>query len=170
MDYLDLGSITDIEISYERLSNCLIVFHFRGQLDTYNTNIVSKSFFSFIQKNGEGLKNIVLDLEQVHYISSTGVGLIVEMFKTSKDIGAQLYLMNIIDNVLDVLKLLGFSTLFNIITDISEVEENKPQVFPKIVKCPSCGSKYKVIKSGAFKCSSCKHIFRINSKGEIIEG
>lgn len=169
MDYLNLGSLTDIKISYDKPLEDTYVLKFQGQLDTYNTTSVSKAFSRFFEDQKNDIKSLVLDLEALHYVSSTGIGLMVEIFKETKENSVELYLMNIVDNVMDVLKLLGFSTLFNTISSLEEIKGVKQQVFPKVVQCPSCGSKFKVMKSGAYKCSSCKHIFRVNSKGDLVE-
>jgi len=169
MDYLDLGSITDVRILPKKHSEDVYVLVFTGQLDTYNTTPVSKAFFRFLKEHHDDMKSLVLDLDGVHYVSSTGVGLIVEIFKQTKDYDIEMYLMNVVGGVMDVLNLLGFASLFNIIDNIEEVGNKKKHTFPINIACPNCGAKYKIIKSGAFRCSSCKHIFRVNKKGEVVE-
>lgn len=158
----------DIKIEGDYLNEETAILYFKGVIDTYNSDTVQREINSFIRSNLE-IKYIIFHMEGVNYISSTGIGAVVEFYKTLSKNNIELYLMKVQKSVKSVFSLLGFASLFNYIEDAEEIKKVKKKVFPKIIQCPNCGVKLNVIKSGSFKCSSCKHIFRINNEGEIVE-
>jgi len=158
----------DINIEGDYLNEKTAILYFTGLIDTYNSNKVQNEINNFIQNN-LNLKHIVLHLEGVNYISSTGIGAVVEFYKTLKESNMELYLMKVQENVKNVFSLLGFSALFNYIEDVNDIKKVEKQIFPRKIQCPKCSTAFNIIKSGSFRCSNCKHIFRVNNKGEIIE-
>jgi DNA-directed RNA polymerase subunit RPC12/RpoP len=85
----------------------------------------------------------------------------IEALKVAKALGKKLYLYRLQNNVREVFILLGFQTFFNIINDMSEIEESE---FPKVVACTNCGKKYTVQKPGRYRCKSCTSIFLVKEK------
>lgn len=156
----------DIKIEGEYLNEEAVILYFDGIIDTYNSDAVRREINKFIQNNLE-INYIIFNMKDVNYISSTGIGFIVEFYETLKK--KELYLMKVQKSVKSVFSLLGFASLFNYIEDVNDIKKVKKKIFPKIMQCPSCDIKLNIIKSGSFKCSNCKHIFRINNEGEIIE-
>lgn len=158
----------DISISEQKLSDDISLLKFSGIIDTYNSQAVQREVGLFIENN-KHLKCIIFDFEKITYVSSTGIGSIVHFYKAMKENDIDLYLMKVGNSVKGVFSLLGFSSLFNYIEDVGDIKKVRRNIFPKEVECPKCKKKFRVIKSGAFKCSGCKHIFRVNSEGEIVE-
>lgn len=158
----------DVKIEGDYLSEEAAILYFTGIIDTYNSNKVQNEVNNFIQNN-INLKYIIFHMEGIGYMSSTGIGSIVEFYKIIKKNKMELYLMKVQESVKSVFSLLGFSSLFNYIEDANEVKKVKKNIFPKKIQCPNCNTNLNVIKSGSFRCSSCKHIFRVNDKGEIVE-
>ena len=64
-----------------------------------------------------GSKNIVLNLGDVNYIDSSGLGELVSAFTTSKNQGAALKLLSLTKKVKDVLQLTKLYTVFDIYDD-----------------------------------------------------
>lgn len=158
----------DIKIKGSFLSDETAILYLTGIIDTYNSNKVQNEINNFIQNN-LNLKYVIFHMEGVNYISSTGIGSIVEFYKTLRKNEIELYLMKVQKSVKSVFSLLGFSSLFNYIEDADDVKKVKKNIFPKKIQCPNCNANLNVIKSGSFRCSSCKHIFRVNDKGEVVE-
>lgn len=158
---------SDIEIKGEFIEEKTVLLYFSGIIDTYNSQKVYDQLFNFI--NNHDINNLIFNFKELTYISSTGIGIIVEILKKTNDKGIKLFLMEVVEGVKDVFTLLGFSSLFNYIEDVGEIKQAKRQTFPKKIKCPKCDKELKAIKSGSFRCPNCKHIFRINTEGEIIE-
>ncbi len=66
---------------------------------------------------GKGSKNILLNLGDVSYIDSSGLGELVSAFTTSKNQGANLKLLGLTKKVKDVLQLTKLYTVFDIYDD-----------------------------------------------------
>ncbi len=64
-----------------------------------------------------GRKKIVLNLGQVGYIDSSGLGELVSSFTTVKNNGGQLKLVNLTDKVSDLLTVTKLYTVFEIHSD-----------------------------------------------------
>jgi anti-sigma B factor antagonist len=66
---------------------------------------------------GKGQKNILLNLGDVSYIDSSGLGELVSAYTTSKNQGASLKLLKLTKKVHDVLQLTKLYTVFDIYDD-----------------------------------------------------
>lgn len=66
---------------------------------------------------GKGQKNILLNLGDVNYIDSSGLGELVSAYTTAKNQGASLKLLNLTKKVKDVLQLTKLYTVFDIYDD-----------------------------------------------------
>ncbi len=66
---------------------------------------------------GAGKKKIILNLEGVDYIDSSGVGELVGCFTTVRNAGGELKLMNLTQKVQDVLHVTKLYTVFDIKDD-----------------------------------------------------
>ena len=65
----------------------------------------------------EDHKNILLDLGEVNYIDSAGIGELVSAYTTAKNSGGELKLLNLSRRVRDVLQLTKLYTVFDVYTD-----------------------------------------------------
>jgi anti-sigma B factor antagonist len=65
----------------------------------------------------QGKKKIVLNLAQVDYIDSSGVGELVSSFTTVRNAGGELKLLNLTKKVHDVLQVTKLYTVFDIKDD-----------------------------------------------------
>jgi len=66
---------------------------------------------------GKGMKNILLNMGDVNYIDSSGLGELVSAYTTSKNQGASLKLLSLTKKVKDVLQLTKLYTVFDIYDD-----------------------------------------------------
>jgi anti-sigma B factor antagonist len=66
---------------------------------------------------GKGQKNILLNLGDVNYIDSSGLGELVSAYTTAKNQGASVKLLNLTRKVKDVLQLTKLYTVFDIYDD-----------------------------------------------------
>ena len=65
----------------------------------------------------KGQKNILLNLADVNYIDSSGLGELVSAYTTAKNQGASVRLLNLTKKVKDVLQLTKLYTVFDIYDD-----------------------------------------------------
>jgi anti-sigma B factor antagonist len=66
---------------------------------------------------GKGQKNILLNLGDVNYIDSSGLGELVSAYTTAKNQGASVRLLSLTKKVKDVLQLTKLYTVFDIYDD-----------------------------------------------------
>ena len=66
---------------------------------------------------GKGQKHILLDLGEVNYIDSSGLGELVSAFTTARNQGAALKLLKLTKKVHDLLQLTKLYTVFDIYDD-----------------------------------------------------
>lgn len=66
---------------------------------------------------GKGQKNILLNLGDVNYIDSSGLGELVSAYSTAKNQGASVRLLSLTKKVKDVLQLTKLYTVFDIYDD-----------------------------------------------------
>ena len=66
---------------------------------------------------GKGHKNIVLNLGDVNYIDSSGIGELVSGYTTVKSQGGELKLLNLTKKVHDLLQITKLFTVFDVYSD-----------------------------------------------------
>ena len=64
-----------------------------------------------------GVKNVILNLEKVDYIDSTGLGSLVICFTTMRKAGGALKLLNLDKRAIELLVLTKLTTVFEIFSD-----------------------------------------------------
>ena len=88
-----------------------LVIRAAGRLDDDTTNY----FFLCVKDEiAAGNKKIVLNLQDLGYISSAGLGALIRASTEASKTGGTIYLSNIESKLLDILRLVKFETLFNI--------------------------------------------------------
>ena len=65
----------------------------------------------------KGLKRIVLNLGEVNYVDSSGIGALVSALTAAKNQGGQLKLLNVTKRVHDLLQITKLHTLFDVKND-----------------------------------------------------
>jgi len=76
---------------------------------------------------GKGNKKILLNLGDVNYIDSSGIGELVSAYTTVKNQGGELKLLNLTKKVHDLLQITKLYTVF----DIKDDERKAIEAFPK---------------------------------------
>jgi anti-anti-sigma factor len=67
-----------------------------------------------------GVRHLILDCEDVHYINSTGLGAILLYMDELERLGGKLVLARLSDRALMVVELLGFAPALDIVEDESQ--------------------------------------------------
>ncbi len=83
----------------------------RGFLDAHTVDHFERSLDEAQEK---GFKTIILDFSSLDYISSAGIGSLMNYTKIMKDKGGELIILRPTDKVYRIFDLLGFSKIFNI--------------------------------------------------------
>ena len=100
-----------IDFEREKTESGPLVIRAAGKLDgdTYDY------FFACVRDEiASGNKNIVLNFENLGYISSVGLGALVRASSEASKNGGTIYLSNIENKILDILQMVKFEKIFNI--------------------------------------------------------
>jgi anti-sigma B factor antagonist len=71
-----------------------------------------------------GETRIILDLGQVNYVDSTGIGALVHIHTTAERKGAAVRLLNLTKRIHDVLQITRLSSVFGIYSDLQKAIES----------------------------------------------
>ncbi|MGN0554097.1 MAG: STAS domain-containing protein [Oscillospiraceae bacterium] len=80
-----------------------------GRLDT----TTSPQLEAFLSENTDGVKDIVMDMEMLEYISSAGLRVLLAAHKKMNKAGS-LTLKNVCDEVMEVFEMTGFADILTI--------------------------------------------------------
>ncbi len=99
-----------MEIKHEKTDKAHII-EIDGRLDALN-NSKAESFFN--QLTDQPDLSILVDCEQLDFINSSGLRIMIMSLKKMKAKGKTIVLCNLQKNIKDVFKFSGFTNLFNI--------------------------------------------------------
>ena len=83
--------------------------YIKGEIDLNNINQIENILDEGINKG----KNIIIDMKDVRFIDSTGIGLLVKTYKTLKSEGKTIEIRNAVGNVRKVFKITCLEDVFN---------------------------------------------------------
>ncbi|HOK01119.1 MAG TPA: STAS domain-containing protein [Spirochaetota bacterium] len=92
-------------------SEQLVVIKVIGDIEMMSIKNFKEKLFEVGQNSD---KNIEIDLSEVDYIDSSGVGVLISMLKLQKKKGKELIIQKVSSKVLNVLKLSSLSDVFNL--------------------------------------------------------
>lgn len=80
-----------------------------GELDYNSSEEARQQLMEVVENN----KNVVIDMENCTYVSSSGLRVLLLLGKRSRQLGENIALANLTDDVKDVMDMTGFGTIFN---------------------------------------------------------
>ncbi len=167
MEKININETINIVPELVKNTEKTILFYLSGYLDNFN----SKAFQNFIEPHiNQGYIYLIFDLQELDYISSSGIGSFVKFNKILSKNGGQVYLLNISEKIKTIFTQLGFISFFKLVKSVEEVifkNKSNQSSFPLIIKCIFCEKKIKISKPSQLRCPFCEKIFYINDKGEI---
>ena len=95
-----------IEIKKEKEE---LIMEITGRLDTTTAPALEKT----INENLDGIKNLVLDLKNLEYLSSAGLRVLLSAQKKMQKIGA-MKIINVCELVMEVFEMTGFADILSI--------------------------------------------------------
>lgn len=87
------------------------ILNVSGEIDAYTAPQLKESFASIIEKEN---KEIIVDLEKVTYMDSTGLGVFIGALKSAKEKNSQLKLINIQDRVYRLFQITGLDDIMDL--------------------------------------------------------
>jgi anti-sigma B factor antagonist len=91
-----------------------------GSLDHAVAKQLQEQFLGIV---AEGRTRLVLDLEQVPVVDSSGLGTIVTVFKAARRVGGSLVLMNVHPEIQSIIRITRLDKVLLICADESEARE-----------------------------------------------
>lgn len=99
-----------MDITAERTHNALIIIP-KGRLDTFGASKMDEALKKFIKKDDI---HVIIEMNDVQYLSSVGIRVLLATFRMLKKRGGELYLSDINPYPLEVLEMAGFDEIFSI--------------------------------------------------------
>ena len=100
-----------------RKNSSIYIIDITGEMDLYNSHTLKEIVERMIQKN---IKHYVINLEQVNYIDSTGIGALIHVFSAIKKANMHMKIANIhgtVKRVIELTKLVGYLPIVNSVED-----------------------------------------------------
>ncbi len=146
-----------------------MMIHIAGYIDSMNINFFQRYTSRVVEA---GFTRLALDLRDVSFVSSTGIGSLVGLLRNVRALGGSLVLVGMQPRVLEVVLLLGFASFFELAKTTEEavalMKASADQtVFPKNDMCPICGKRVRLTRSGRFRCPQCKVVLTVDRAAVI---
>jgi anti-anti-sigma factor len=109
-----------VDITSDELSGDTIVLHVKGHLDSSSTSELEQYMESVYDY---GCRKMIVDLENVSYISSGGWGIFTGRVKTLRDSDGDVVLVGMSQEVYDIYELLGFQDIMMHFPRVEEAVE-----------------------------------------------
>jgi len=102
------------------MTNIVRAIQPKGILDSVNSNSLRREIIDTIDR---GVKTILLDLQDITFMNSSGMGALVATLKAVKAAGGQLALCSLSDQVRIIFELSRMDRIFQVYQDRQEFEE-----------------------------------------------
>lgn len=101
----------DIKVEEENL-----LVNFNGELDHHTAKDARESIDDAY--DGKNVKNIIIDLNQLNFMDSSGIGLIMGRYKKTSQNDGKLFLKNVSERVKKILQMSGILKIVSIIDEV----------------------------------------------------
>ena len=147
-----------------------VIVHQAGLIDTYNADFFRNQVTKVIEA---GFRNVIIDSSATTFMSSCGIGAYTALLKSIRQSGGSLTIYGMPSKIYEVFQLLGFSSFFTFCSSKEEaiamlsVDRVPRPAFPIQFSCPVCHKKLRAVRSGRFRCSSCKVILAVDKNADV---
>ncbi|MEI3605321.1 STAS domain-containing protein [Pseudogracilibacillus sp. SE30717A] len=98
-----------IDVIEEREKNFIVKLS--GEIDVYTAPKLKKEILPLTEEAGN---KVNIDLEHTHYLDSTGLGVFISAFKSTKNNQSEMKLINVHDRVLRLFKVTGLHEIMDL--------------------------------------------------------
>lgn len=102
----------DVEVIDDGLST---IVELVGEIDAYTAPVLKESLLPLTEEAGA---NIIVDLEKVNYMDSTGLGVFISALKSSKEHESKLKLTHLQERVYRLFKITSLDSIITIDTTV----------------------------------------------------
>jgi anti-sigma B factor antagonist len=107
----------ELDITVRKTSGGSAVVDVAGEIDVYTSPVLQEKLVEVLR---DGSSNIVLDLSDVTFLDSTGLGVLITALKRCRNADGDLELVTAQPNVLKVLEITGLNDVFKIRSSLDE--------------------------------------------------
>ena len=111
-----------MKIKQDKLNGCMVLYLQEERIDAHNS-VELKEFVLNMLEQGE--VDIIVQLEQVRFIDSSGLGALLAGFKTASAKSGNFSLSNIQPQVLSMFELTRLNRVFEIYPDLNDAFDTK---------------------------------------------
>ncbi|MBN2838307.1 MAG: STAS domain-containing protein [Fusobacteriaceae bacterium] len=103
-----------------KIENNNLLVKIEGEVDVYTSIDLKKELSKYIE---DGERSIIIDLDQVNYMDSSGLGVLVAVLKELKKVGGDLKLINLPLSVKKIFDLTRLTKFFSIYKNLEEASK-----------------------------------------------
>ncbi len=101
----------DLETKVPESRKDVVIIYLKGRLDVHYSSEVENELNKFIEK---GKKKLLLSLENVEYLSSSGLRVFIAISRRLKEMGGELKLMKLNETAKKIFKIVELIDMFDI--------------------------------------------------------
>lgn len=111
-----------MKLNLEKINTCTVLSIQEERIDAHNSGDLKETILHLIE---QGEINIIIQLEKVRFIDSSGLGALLSGHKNAAAKSGRLALVNIQQQVLSMFELTRLNRVFEIYTDVKEALSNE---------------------------------------------
>ncbi len=104
------------------MNGCIVLYVREERIDAHNSTELKETILHLIE---QGEANIIVQLEQVRFIDSSGLGALLSGYKNATAKSGKLAIANMQQQVLSMFELTRLDRVFEIYADLNEAFENE---------------------------------------------
>ncbi len=98
----------------------MCVLTLEGEVDVYTAPALKEKLVDNIER---GCSNVLVDMERVTFIDSSGLGVLVSALRRARERGGSVRILCTRDNILKIFRITGLDKVFPIFSDIAEAKQ-----------------------------------------------
>ncbi|MGR9014396.1 MAG: STAS domain-containing protein [Gammaproteobacteria bacterium] len=111
-----------MNLNLEKINGCSVLFIKEERIDAHNSGELKEAVLHLIE---QGEVNIIVQLEQVRFIDSSGLGALLSGYKHAAAKSGRLAIANMQQQVLSMFELTRLNRVFEIYADLNEAFDNE---------------------------------------------
>lgn len=111
-----------MNLNLEKINGCTVLFIKEERIDAHNSGELKEAILHLIE---QGEVNVIVQLEQVRFIDSSGLGALLSGYKNAAAKSGKLALANMQQQVLSMFELTRLNRVFDIYADLNEAFDSR---------------------------------------------
>lgn len=111
-----------MNLKQEKINGCTVLYIKEDRIDAHNSGELKETILHLIE---QGETNIIIQLEQVRFIDSSGLGALLSGYKNAAAKSGKLAIANMQQQVLSMFELTRLNRVFEIYADLNEAFDNE---------------------------------------------